>query len=286
MNTILLPPLLANPSPFLFTSDDLRIRQILTNLLSNALKFTPKGVIEFGYSVILDNENPLIQFFVRDTGIGLAPDKQNLIFERFRQADDSYTRMYGGSGLGLAISKGLVILLGGKIWVESEVGKGSIFYFTLPIRSTIDEKKEKFSEEGKVSNKNISRIEGLNWSNKTILIVEDMEDIQFYLKKVLKKTSANLIFASSLSEAREMFSSYNKIDLVLLDVRLPDGDGYELSREFKNKKPEIPIIAQTAYAMQGEKEKSASFGCDDFISKPINPDLLYFKIQNIFQKGE
>jgi len=135
MSTILLPPMLSNPSPFIINSDDLRIRQILTNLLSNAIKFTPKGMIEFGYSIIIDDENPLIRFFVKDTGIGLASDKRDLIFERFRQADDSYTRMYGGSGLGLAISKGLTELLGGKIWVESEEGKGSAFIVTMPSQS-------------------------------------------------------------------------------------------------------------------------------------------------------
>jgi CheY-like chemotaxis protein len=282
-NTILLPPTLPNPSPFLINSDDLRLRQILTNLLSNALKFTPQGIIEFGYSMIIDDENPMIQFFVKDTGIGLAPDKLTLIFERFRQADDSYTRMYGGSGLGLAISKGLVELLGGKIWVESKEGKGSTFYFNLPLKNLLVDSKEK--PVSVAAEKQISRVTGLNWSDKTILIVEDIEDIQYYLKRVLTRTGAKLLFASSLREAREVFSNSYKIDLVLLDIRLPDGDGYSLCVEFKAKNPEIPIIAQTAYAMQGEKEKSASFGCDDFITKPIDSDLLYLKIDTLFKKG-
>ena len=284
MSTILLPPMLSNPSPFIINSDDLRIRQILTNLLSNAIKFTPKGMIEFGYSIIIDDENPLIRFFVRDTGIGLAPDKCNLIFERFRQADDSYTRMYGGSGLGLAISKGLTELLGGKIWVESEDGKGSTFYFTLPFQRMFDEAKEMQPEET-VARRVFDKVDGLNWSGKTIFIVEDIQDIQFFLKKIFEKTGANLLFSSTLMDAKKVFHSNNKIDLVLLDIRLPDGDGYELSQEFKKKSPKIPIIAQTAYAMHGEKEKSVSFGCDDFITKPIDPSLLFFKIQNIFQKG-
>lgn len=284
MSTLLLNPILQNPSPFYINSDDLRIRQIFTNLLSNAVKFTPKGVIEFGYSIIIDDENPQIKFFVKDTGIGLAQDKLSLIFERFRQADDSYTRLYGGSGLGLAISKGLVELLGGKIWVESKEGKGSTFYFTLPLKTMIADGSAKSKNDDNLDEVEINRIDGLNWTGKTIFIVEDMKDIMYFLKKVLTKTGAKLIFAENLAEAKEVFSRGEKIDLILLDVRLPDGDGYTLSAEFKAKKPEIPIIAQTAYAMQGEKEKSAFYGCDDFISKPIDADLLYFKIDNLFKR--
>ncbi|NVO09229.1 MAG: PAS domain S-box protein [Bacteroidales bacterium] len=280
-STLLLPPVLGNTSPFIINSDDLRIRQILINLLSNAVKFTPKGVIEFGYSIIIDDENPLIKLFVKDTGIGLAPEKQELIFERFRQADDSYTRVYGGSGLGLAISKGLIELLGGEIWVESEVDKGSTFYFTLPINCVFTEIKEKLDL---VEDMGLNRVNGLNWSDKTFLIIEDIKDIQFYLKKVFERTGANLLFADSLKEARQLFTDNKRIDLVLLDIRLPDGDGYDLALEFKSAKPEIPIIAQTAFAMSGEREKSASYGCDDYITKPIDPDLLLLKIQNIFQK--
>lgn len=284
-STLLLPPVFGNPSPFLINSDDLRIRQILINLLSNAMKFTPKGVIEFGYSIIIDDENPLIKLFVKDTGIGLAPEKQKLIFERFRQADDSYTRVYGGSGLGLAISKGLIELLGGEIWVESEVGKGSEFYFTLPINCVFSEIREK-PDSSKVEDIGLNRVDGLNWSSKTFLIIEDIKEIQFYLEKILERTGVKLLFADSLKEARRLFNDNQKIDLVLLDIRLPDGDGYDLSLEFKRAKPEIPIIAQTAYAMYGEKEKSASFGCDDYITKPIDPDLLFLKIHNVFQKAE
>lgn len=280
-NTILLPPTLANQSPFLINTDDIRIRQIITNLLSNAIKFTPKGVIEFGYSMVIDDESPLIQFFVKDTGIGLDPDKRTLIFERFRQADDSYTRKYGGSGLGLAISKGLVELLGGKIWVDSEVGKGSTFYFTLPVANILSSKTEKTNE---ANNDAINKVGGLDWSNKTILIVEDLIDIQYFLEKILQKTKAKLIFADTLKRGREILKNPSKIDLVLLDIRLPDGDGYDLSKEISKLNPRIPIIAQTAYAMQGEKEKSLQFGCDDFISKPIDPDVLYMKINKLFKK--
>ncbi|HCT29817.1 MAG TPA: hypothetical protein DIW31_03565 [Bacteroidales bacterium] len=283
MSTIMLPPVLSHPSPFMVFSDDMRIRQILTNLISNAIKFTSKGLIEFGYSLFVDDDNPLIQFYVKDTGIGLSPDALNLIFERFRQADDSYTRMYGGSGLGLAISKGLTELLGGRIWVESVVGKGSTFYFTIPIKAPIDKNQTDLDEE--LTSNQIKFIDGLNWSDKTLFIVEDLPDIRFLLQRILAKTGAKIVFAASLKEAREVFKRIKNIDLILLDIRLPDGDGYELSAEFKAKRPKVPIIAQTAYAMQGEREKSIEFGCDDFITKPLNHDLLFMKI-NAFLNGK
>jgi CheY-like chemotaxis protein len=282
LNTIMLPPVLSHPSPFMLYSDDLRIKQILNNLLSNAIKFTPKGIIEFGYSLIVDDINPLVQFYVKDTGIGLAKEALALIFERFRQADDSYTRMYGGSGLGLAISKGLTELLGGKIWVESEEGKGSTFYFTIPIKTANVDGNQIAKSEPNVNQ--IKYLNGLNWSGKTIFIVEDLHDIRFFLQKVLAKTGAKTVFATSLREAREQFSKTSNIDLILLDIRLPDGDGYDLAVEFKAKKPNIPIIAQTAYAMQGEKEKSVRFGCDDFITKPLNQDLLFMKIDMLLKR--
>ncbi len=125
--TMLFHPELANPSPFIIYSDLVRIRQILTNLLSNAIKFTPSGSVKFGYTLVIDDDFPHIQFYVKDSGIGISAETQALIFERFRQADDSYSRLYGGSGLGLAISKGLVELLGGNIWVESQIGEGAAF---------------------------------------------------------------------------------------------------------------------------------------------------------------
>lgn len=282
MNTIMLPPVLSHPSPFMLYSDDLRIKQILNNLLSNAIKFTPKGIIEFGYSLIVDDINPLVQFFVKDTGIGLAQEALSLIFERFRQADDSYSRMYGGSGLGLAISKGLTELLGGKIWVESEEGKGSTFYFTIPIKIANIEGIQ--IAQGEPNINQIKYLNGLNWTGKTIFIVEDLPDIRFFLQKVFAKTGASTVFATSLKEAREIFNKTSNIDLILLDIRLPDGDGYDLAVEFKAKKQNIPIIAQTAYAMQGEKEKSIKFGCNDFITKPLNQDLLFMKIDTLLKR--
>ncbi len=272
------PPILSNPSPFIINSDDLRIKQILTNLISNAIKFTPEGFVKFGYTVVIDDLNPRIQFFVEDTGIGLTPEMHQMIFERFRQADDSYSRMYGGSGLGLAISKGLVDLLGGSIWVESEIKKGSTFYFTLPLKSCLSETKGNV----RIKEFNMDSSSPEDWSDKKILVVEDMVDIQFFLKKVFERTRVELFIASSIKEAREHIERNQDINLVLLDIRLPDGDGYDLAREIKSQRPDLPIIAQTAYAMQGEKEKSKLYGCDDYIAKPIDIDLLISLIKKYF----
>lgn len=276
VQAMLFKPELANPSPFSVYSDPIRIRQILTNLLSNAIKFTPSGSIKFGYTVIIDDYFPRIQCYVKDTGIGISIENQILIFERFRQADDSYTRLYGGSGLGLAISKGLVELLGGHIWVDSQVGEGSEFYFTIPY--IIDEQKEVVQSE--YYKKHNDRLD-FSLKGKTILVVEDTKDIRLYFERILLRKEARIIFATSAKEARKLFKQERNIDLVLLDIRLPDADGYDLAMEFKKIKPNLPIIAQTAYALQSELNKSIESGCDDYITKPLDSEALFDKINKL-----
>lgn len=274
--TMLFHPELANSSPFIIYSDPVRIRQILTNLLSNAIKFTPSGSVKFGYTLVIDDDFPHIQFYVKDSGIGISSENQALIFERFRQADDSYSRLYGGSGLGLAISKGLVELLGGNIWVESQMGEGSEFYFTIPYVT------EEIVESEKLKHEISSTLAGeLHLSGKNILIVEDTKDVRLYFEKVLERTGAHLLFAMNAKEARQIFNKRHDIDLVLLDIRLPDSDGYNLAVEFKKLRPELPIIAQTAYALQSEMNKSIESGCDDYITKPLDSDALYLKINRL-----
>lgn len=276
---VLNPPLLHNPSPFIINSDEVRIRQIMTNLLSNAMKFTSKGYIKFGYNILTENNKQYLQFFVQDTGIGMSHEKHQLIFERFRQADDSFTRIYGGSGLGLAISKGLVDLLGGKIWVESEENKGATFFVSLPLDSFLTTSYNLYTNQENILYKKWE----VDWSTKTILIVEDMIEIQFFLQRVLDKTKVKILLASNIKEAKELYHTRKDIDLIILDIRLPDGDGYDLAREFKLARPHIPIIIETAYAMEGEQQKSFDAGCDDFITKPINANLLLTKIGHFFK---
>ncbi len=248
-------------------SDPFRLRQILTNLLNNALKFTEKGYIQFGFTI----EDPLIKFFVKDTGIGIDEDKVNDIFSRFRQADLSDTRKYGGTGLGLTISKNLVELLGGKMWVESKVNEGSSFYFELPY--------QKISSSGILPN--FTQHESIedNWENKSILIVEDDITNYKYLEKALRKTKARIIWVEDGQPAVDICNSKEKIDLVLMDIQMPLMDGYEATRQIKRIRKNIPIVAQTAYAMSGERDKSIKAGCDDYIPKPIKISTLHSVIR-------
>lgn len=275
--TLLLKPEIPMESPFNINSDPVRVRQVLNNLISNAIKFTPTGSIRFGYNLLIDEDMHYIQCYVQDTGIGISPEKQALIFERFRQADDTYTRLYGGSGLGLAICKGLVDLLGGHIWVESTEGQGSTFYFTIPFHE--DDSSEKTS---KSTIQEFLSPELLK--DKKILVVEDVKEIRLYFERLLEPTGAKTLFAHNAREARVLFKKHKDISVVLLDIRLPDADGYKLATEFKRLRPDLPIIAQTAYALQSEFNLSIENGCDDYVTKPIDSHLLIRKILNLIEK--
>jgi signal transduction histidine kinase len=239
-------------------TDDEKLIQILNNLLSNAVKFTHEGTIEFGYQ-ILDQK---ALFFVKDTGIGIAPYMQRAIFERFIQSDLSDTREYGGNGLGLSIAKSYVELLKGKIWLESEVNEGSIFYFTIP--TTIEESQT----DNPPINKPIGYIPDM--SGKTILIVEDDDTNYMLLEEVLGDHNARLLRASDGQEAIRMCRDHTEIDLILLDLKLPNLDGFKAAPIIKDIRPELPIIAQSAYAFAEEKQRALDAGCDAFVPKPID----------------
>ena len=244
-------------------TDSYRLRQILTNLISNALKFTEHGTVEFGYNMKNGSD---IQFFVKDTGIGIPADKHDMIFDRFRQADDTRTRYHQGAGLGLSISKSLVELLGGKIWVESERDRGSCFYFTILLRKSVE------NTVTAAHNTELSAVPDL--TGKTILVVEDVEVNFTLLEALLKKTGANLLWAINGTRALEYCKDNNNISSVLLDLNLPDIHGLDVLREIKKKYKNLPVIIHTAYAMNGEKELCAMAGCDGFITKPIDLENL------------
>src|SRR5208283_4627898 len=201
----------------LYTDPD-RLRQILINLIGNSLKFTDCGYVEFGYFL---NEN-MLEFYVKDTGIGISDEKQKVIFDRFIQADDSLTRKFGGSGLGLAISKGLIEILGGHIWVYSQLHKGSTFYFTIPYITSFEEEETIKPQEDIVTD--------FDWSDKTILIVEDDKVSFKFLEEIFKKTKAKVYHADNGLQAIEMCKVNQDIDIVLMDIQLPEMSGLDATK--------------------------------------------------------
>jgi len=245
-----------------FEIDELKLKQIFTNLLENALKFTVQGTIRFGFQM---PENGTITCFVSDTGIGIDPKYHDIIFERFRQAEIPDRHAHKGTGLGLAICKGNAELMGGTMWVESEPGKGSKFFFRLPFVQRLD--------DGSINTKH-KVISGYFWKNKKIVIVEDDEQNVKYFQTILSRTGATIFHASNSTSFREMLAQIPDIDLILMDIQLPGEDGWQLTQYVKSIRSDIPVIAQTALGMESEKIKSMEAGCDNFIAKPISPDDL------------
>jgi len=240
-------------------SDRAKLRQIFDNLLSNAVKFTPSGKIIIR-SELLDG---FIHFEVEDTGIGIPHELQYAIFERFRQIESSYTKNYGGTGLGLAITKAYVEKLGGEIRVSSELGKGSIFSFKLPYKPTVFVDVEK---------DNVLLCKPFK-EDITILIVEDEEINRLYLNEILKN-EVKILVAVNGREAMGIVKKNPGIDIILMDLKLPDINGLELTRLIKLINSKIKIIALTAYALAGDRESAIEAGCSGYITKPVNRDEL------------
>ncbi|MCB8994037.1 MAG: PAS domain S-box protein [Bacteroidales bacterium] len=238
-------------------ADKQKILQVLTNLVGNAIKFTISGSIEISY-VFSGQE---LEFYVKDTGIGLPEDKISELFNRFTQADQSLTRPYGGSGLGLAISKGFVDLMQGKIWAESRKEGGSEFGFSIPYKPS------DFKYPGVTLKK--SRPDDFDWSMYHILVVEDNYMSFRLLQALLRKTQVNIIHAENGLKALEMVQNMPEINLVLMDIQLPVMNGYEATIEIKKLRPDLPVIAQTANAMDDDRLKCLNCGCSDYITKPI-----------------
>lgn len=250
---------------FLLKTDRLRLRQILLNILNNAIKFTPSGSIEMGY--FIEEMNKRIIFYVRDTGIGIPFVKLDKIFERFTKVADVKTKHYRGTGLGLSIALRLANLLDGDIRVESEEKKGSIFYVSLPY---ISDNLPVTADIHKVSDNNNSLLKG-----KIILVVEDVEWNSAYLKVLLTMLEAKkVLLAKDGVEAVSICKQQSEIDLVLMDIQMPEMNGYIATQRIREFNKDLLIIAQTAYAMPDEKEKCFEVGCNGFISKPIKKDEL------------
>jgi len=250
--------------------DEFRLNQILNNLINNAIKYTNEGRIEVGYRLL----NNIIEFNIKDTGIGISPEHHNAIFEIFRQVDEKNSNSYSGTGLGLAITKSLVEKMGGKIWVESELNVGSVFYFTLPYNPV----KVNDSVIPSHQSKDIPDLIG-----KELLIAEDDEASYMLLESMLGLTGAKVYWVKSGNDVLNSISN-NSFDLLLLDIKLPGKNGIEIVKELRSKEIMIPIIAQTAFAMNDDKERAIAAGCDYYISKPIEQFLLFELLKLVFNK--
>lgn len=253
-------------------TDEIRIRQIITNLLNNAYKFTNKGSIRFGYRF----EGKKVKYFVSDTGIGIPDTFVNQIFERFRQVDESDTRSKGGTGLGLTICKNLIQLMGGEIWVESEEGKGSTFYFTHLFKEVTPANCDNYLPE-----EIYPALDNLN--NIKILVAEDDDTNFFLLQETLEPMGAVITRAVDGLQAVELFKKYRNFQAVLMDIKLPVKDGKQAFREINSLDPDVPVIAQTAFALQHDEKELLALGFHDYISKPIKPDYLLEKLSKFIR---
>ncbi len=253
-------------------TDREKIYAILTNLVKNAIKFSNEGTIEFGY----EKKDDYLEFFVRDTGIGIAKEKHEAIFKRFVQANDSLSRNFEGAGLGLAITKAYVELLGGNIWVESEVGKGSVFYFTIPYNSQFEED---------VNIENGYPVEEVPLKLSKVLVVEDNEVSIMLFTQLIGKYCDQILIARNGVEAVKACKQNPDIEIVLMDISMPIMDGYEATRQIRKFDKDMVIIAQTAHAFENEKEKILAVGCNDYISKPIDAYLLKMLLKKYKSNG-
>jgi PAS domain S-box-containing protein len=249
-----------------------KLDSILTNLVKNAIKYTREGSINFGYEVVKTQFCTSLQFYVKDTGIGIPKERQQAIFDRFVKADIEDKNAMQGSGLGLTISKAYVEMLGGKIWVESETAKGSVFYFGIPCKETSEGRKDEQAEIPVTAEKPQTR--KLN-----ILIVEDEEASEMFLTIAVKSISKNIFVAKTGIEAIEICKNNPDIDLVLMDIQMAGMNGYEATQQIREFNKEVIIIAQTAFALNGDSEKALEAGCNAHISKPIKKEELVSLIQ-------
>ncbi len=247
-------------------TDKTKLTQILTNLIGNALKFTKQGKIDFGYTI----QNDFLQFYVKDTGVGISADFQQKIFVRFIQEDLNPTNAGDGTGLGLAISKAYIEKLGGSLWVESKQGEGSSFYFNLPFKKPqrdVNDYNNKPAYFGIV--------------NKLLVLIAEDDEISFtYLKELLSGENIQILHAINGREAIEFCENNININLVLMDIKMPVLNGLEATKLIKMIHPSLPVIAQSAYISARDKEIAIEAGCDDYIEKPVKKEKLYTLIKN------
>ena len=253
-------------------SDSFRFRQILVNLITNALKFTKTGKIE----IVAERWNELAVFWVKDTGIGIPEESLPFIFDRYRQVTKTDFTNVSGFGLGLAICKALVELLGGNIWVESMVGQGSVFYFTIPYITP------KLTEMNNVNSAETAF--PYDWKGRTILIAEDIDFSFLYIEAVLRRTGARVLWAQNGREAIEMVKVNPGIDIALMDIHMPIMNGYDATREITKIRPDLPVIAQTAFVLPDDVKACYAAGCAGYLAKPIRREQLLNTLTEYFEK--
>jgi two-component system CheB/CheR fusion protein len=243
-------------------TDPFRLRQVLVNLINNAIKFTESGSVEFGF---YQKDERNLEFYVKDTGPGLTRSELEVIFERFRRSRKAEEKNIVGTGLGLAISKNLVQLLGGDMWVDSVPGTGTRFSFTLPyLKIThLPEERETGIQQS-----------GFDLTGKVIVIAEDDVSSSNLLREVFQQTGAEIHMAADGREAVELVRTLPVTDLVVLDIQMPEMDGYQASKVIRSINRNIPLLAQTAFAMAGDREKLKASGFDDYVAKPLNISAL------------
>ena len=244
------------------TTDETKLYQVLCNLLTNAIKFTHTGYVEWGFSL----DDGKLRFYVKDTGIGIQKEDQEKIFERFHQSDPE--GFYEGSGLGLSISTAYLDLLGGDLWVESEPGRGSTFYFHLPL---LEDKKSLEHHQRKRKKA----------PHKTVLIAEDDEVNFLYFAEVVKDLDMNLLHAKDGSEAVDLCKRNHDIDLIFMDIKMPVMDGHEATKKIKRIRPGTPIIAMSAYFENKEKDVVRQMGCTDYLAKPVKKEQILDRIKGV-----
>ena len=267
-------PSLSNDLSTIIT-DDNKLQGILTNLIKNALKYTENGSVKFGYEL---KEN-FLEFFVKDTGIGVPKHRQKAIFNRFEQADIADSRAFEGSGLGLSIATAYVEMLGGEIQLISEESKGAKFVFTIPYVAKYSVKND-FAIEPVEENKNEKNV-----SDIIVLIAEDDVVSKIYLETILKKIVKELIFVKTGKEAVEMCLSNSNIDMIFMDIKMPIMNGIDATKAIREFNKDVVIIAQSAYALKEDCENALAIGCNDYISKPIIKDELLLKISDYVKNG-
>ena len=252
-----------NKPDLLIKNDKQKLLKVISYLAKNAVKFTKKGSISVGYNKINSNS---FEFYIKDTGIGIPEDKQESVFEEFSQADEGDSREFGGAGLGLTIAKKMINYMGGEIKFYSEPGKGSVFKIILNYHNII--KKADIIEKPTERN----NLEGIK-----ILIAEDEELNYFFLETLLEEEKAEIKWAKNGKEAVELIKKGEAYNLILMDMKMPEMDGYEATQKIKQLKPETIIIGQSAYALSNDDIKARNLGCDEYLTKPIDAEeLLYF----------